>query len=130
MKFETMGGDPVQQARRAVMFDPYEKPEYWLNLSERAFIHAMRKTGNQPDQEMANIVGFLVKAAEFGADPNGGFLAEQLAKRIEAEPEPLASVWRAVCTALELMAQQRIAAEHEHARIEAIEAMTPAAQAA
>ena len=90
--YTTLPGDPAQQARRASMFDPYEKPEYWLNLSERGFIHAMRRTGNTPDIELSNVVDHLVKAAEFGADQNGGFLSEQLAKRIAAEPEPLASV--------------------------------------
>lgn len=130
MKFETTGGDPVQQARRAAMWSQYERPDYWLNLSEQAFIHSMRKTGNQPDRELANIVGFLVKAAEYGSDPNGGFLAEKLAPRIEAEPPDLAEIWRAVCTALELLAQQRIVVHNAAAVDEAIEAMTPAAQAA
>ena len=107
MRFETSGGDPAQQKRREAMFSEYERPQYWLNLAERAFIHAMRKTGNQPDREMSNVVGFLVKAAEYGADAGNGFLSAQLAKRIEAEPPDLAEIWRAVARSPYSPANQR-----------------------
>ena len=124
MRFETSGGDPAQQKRREAMFSEYERPQYWLGLAERAFVHSMRKTGNQPDREMSNIVGFLVKAAEYGADAGNGFLSAQLAKRIEAEPPDLAEIWRAVAVALEVLAQQRIVAlSNEAAKIEAIASM-------
>ena len=119
--YTTWGGDEAQQKRRRAMAMQHESPTYWLNLAERAFIFAMRGTGNVPDKELSNIVGFLVQAAEYGGTVDA--LSERLTPRIEAEPEPLAEIWRAVAVALETLAQQRIMAHNSAAQIEAIASM-------
>lgn len=112
-RFETSGGDPAQQARRQAMFDPYKRPEYWMNLCETGVIHAMRGTGNVPDRELANVVNHLTKAVECGLNPDEMFLTEQLSRRMEAEPAELAEVWNAVVIALETLAMGRIVAAKE-----------------
>lgn len=121
--FTIMGGDAQQQERRRRQQLETERPQYWLGMAERAFLFGMRGHGNQPDIELSNCVGFLVRAVEYGADPSGGFLSEQLANRIDAEPAHLAKIWRSVAVALELMAQQRIVAHNSAAQDEAIASM-------
>lgn len=108
-----VGGDPAQQKRRQAMFDPYARPEYWLNLCETGVIHAMRGTGNVPDRELANVVNHLVKAIDCGLNPDELFLTEQLSRRMDAEPAELAEVWRAVVIALETLAMGRVLAAKE-----------------
>ena len=107
----TLPGDPAQQARRAAMWSQYERPDYWFALAEQAFVHAMRRTGNAPDRELSNIIGFLVKASDYGGHP--AQLSERLAPRIAQEPSDLAEIWIAVAATLEVLAQQRIAAHSE-----------------
>lgn len=109
----TTGGDPAQQRRRALMVDTYSRPEYWMNLAETGIVYAMRRTGNAPDRELANVVGFLVKAIECGLNPDELFLTEKMAPRIDAEPPELAEVWRAVVIALETLAMGRVLAAKE-----------------
>lgn len=118
-EFVVVGGDEVQQRRRASMFDAMQTSTYWLQLAERGFTFALRGHGNVPAQEFANIVSHLVQAAEYGAPIGDGVLVAQLGNRIAQETPAAAEIWTAVADALERVAVQRIAAHNEAAKIEA-----------
>ncbi len=117
--FETVGGDEVQQRRRAAMYDAMQTSSYWLQLAERGFTFALRGHGNTPVVELGNVVSHLVQAAEYGAPVGDGVLAAQLSNRIAQETPAAAEIWSAIADALERVAVQRIAAHNEAAKIEA-----------
>lgn len=113
-KFETTGGDPVQQKRRAAMFDPYMNPEYWIEQANRSFLFSMRGHGNTPDVELRHVVDSLFKAHELGLPLDNGLTdSEQFRRRLKDEAPDVAEIWLTVGVALELAAQAKYASRDE-----------------